>query len=372
MAEKADPDAAVKLESKPATLTTFWANNQTAQKKNKGQKRTPQALPTQESSGEDIKQKTERKRQRKKEAKGEAISPVPFLSLGRMVPGPGEEYGEEDYVLLPDVFGDMGKKKSKQSLKPSLPSPKEAESQKGEKQSKDPAPVKARAPDNEERGEGLNQPVEKGKRWADWMEEDKAEAARARAELNEEKQRWRAQLREEEVVNLDAPSGKTVMELLAKREAQGKREEQPKLGAGPLGEGLVKTALPKEVSPSLKTGKEGKGVPDSAMEMALKIKDPIIQANVACTLHLTRTGATGSKDSDSTTEDKEEERVSAKEERARKKEERVKKKGKKEKGIKRTDSRGRGRRKRLNGRRGWKRLKKGGLRKRRDQCLTLR
>jgi hypothetical protein len=181
-----------------------------------------------------------------------------------MVPGPGEEYGEEDYVLLPDVFGDMGKKKGKQSPKPSLPSPKEAESRKGEKQSKDPAPVKARAPDNEERGKGLNQPVEKGRRWTDWMEEDKAEAARARAKLDKEKQRWRAQLREEEVLNLDAPSGKTVMELLAEREAQSEQEEQPKLGASPLGEGLVKTVLPKEVSPSLEMGKEGKGTLDPA------------------------------------------------------------------------------------------------------------
>jgi hypothetical protein len=135
MAKKADPDGAVKLRSEPATLTTFWANNQTAPKKDEGRKRSPQALPTEESSGEVSKEKAEGKRQRKKGAKGEAISSVPFLSLGHMVPGPGEEYGEEDYVLLPDVFGDMGKNKSKQSPKPSLPSPKEAESQKGEKQS---------------------------------------------------------------------------------------------------------------------------------------------------------------------------------------------------------------------------------------------
>jgi hypothetical protein len=70
MAEKADPNGAVELKSKPATLTTFWANNQTAPKKDEGQKRTSQALPTRESSGEDSEQKAERKRQRKKEAKG--------------------------------------------------------------------------------------------------------------------------------------------------------------------------------------------------------------------------------------------------------------------------------------------------------------
>jgi hypothetical protein len=51
MAEKADPDGAVKLKSEPATLTTFWANTQTAPKEDEGQKRSPQALPTKESSG---------------------------------------------------------------------------------------------------------------------------------------------------------------------------------------------------------------------------------------------------------------------------------------------------------------------------------
>jgi hypothetical protein len=124
MAEKADPDGAVKLRSEPATLTRFRANNQMAPKEDEGQKRSPQALPTEESNGEDSEEKAERKRKRKKEAKGEAASPVPFLSLGRAVPGPGEEYGEEDYVLLPDVFGDMGKRKSKPSSKPLLALPK--------------------------------------------------------------------------------------------------------------------------------------------------------------------------------------------------------------------------------------------------------
>jgi hypothetical protein len=176
-----------------------------------------------------------------------------------MVPGPGEEYGEEDYVLLLDVFGDMGKKKSKQSPKPSLPLPKEAESQKGEKQSKDPAPVKARAPDNKERGKGLNQLVEKGKRWADWMEEDEAEAAREKAQLAEERQRWRAKQQEEELLDLDVPSGKTVMELLAERGAQGERKEQPKSGTSPLGEGLAKTMPSKPSEPLFKDGERGEG-----------------------------------------------------------------------------------------------------------------
>jgi phosphoketolase len=160
-----------------------------------------------------------------------------------MVPGPGEEYGEEDYVLLPDVFGDMGKKKSKQPPKPSLPSHKEAEPPKREKPSKERVPFKVSASDNEERGKGLNKPVEKEKRWADVMEEDKAEAARARAELDEKKRRWRARLQEEEVLNLDAPSGKTVMELLAEREAQGERAAQPKAGRILLVKGWLKRPL---------------------------------------------------------------------------------------------------------------------------------
>jgi hypothetical protein len=36
MAKKADPDGAVKSKSEPATLTTFWANNKTAPKKDEG------------------------------------------------------------------------------------------------------------------------------------------------------------------------------------------------------------------------------------------------------------------------------------------------------------------------------------------------
>jgi hypothetical protein len=193
-------------------------------------------------------------------------------------------------------------------------------------------------PDNEERGKRLNKPVEKEKRWADVMEEDEAKTARARAELDEERQRWRSRLQGEEVLNLDAPSSKTVMELLAEREAQSERAEQPKAGTKPLGEGLVKPVLPKEGSPSLKTGEEGEGERDEAMEMALKIKDPKVQATVARALNTTRLGTTESKDSESTTDKEEEERVSAKEERARKKAKRAKKKSKKAKGIKRADS----------------------------------
>lgn len=78
------------------------------------------------------------------------------------------------------------------------------------------------------------------------------------------------------------------------------------------------------------------------MEMALRIKDPAIQAlltvTVARTYNKTRLGTIGLKDSDSTTKDEEEQRVSAKEERARKKEELVKRKGSKGKGTKRADS----------------------------------
>jgi hypothetical protein len=255
-----------------------------------------------------------------------------------MVPGPGEEYGEEDYVLLPDVFGDMGKRQSKQPLKPSLPLHKEAGPQEREKPAKELASLKARVSGIEEGGRGLHEPRQKEKSWADQMEEDEAEAERARAEIEEEKRKWRARLHEEEVLNLDAPSGKTVMELLAEKEAQHGRAEPPKAGVSPLGEGLVKTAPPKGVSPSSTTGKEGESAPDEAMEMALKIKDPAIQARVTRVLNTTRRGSTGSKESESTTEEDEEERVSAKAERARKKEEQVKKKNKKEKGIKRGDS----------------------------------
>jgi hypothetical protein len=306
MAEKADPDGAVKLRSEPATLTTFWANNQTAPKEDKGQKRLPQALPTEESSGEDSEEKAERKRKRKKEAKGEAISPVPFLSLGRAVPGPGEEYGEEDYVLLPDVFGDMGKRKSKPSSKPSLPSPRGAEAQKGEKQGQELVLFEARASDNEEEDKGLNRRGEKGKRWADWIEADEAEIAREKAQLAEERERWRASQQEEEVINLDAPAGKTVLELLAEREVQGQRQELPKSTASPLGEGLAKTAPSKGFVPYVKKGKESKGGPDAAMEMALRVKDPAIQATLTRTLTKSRLGATEPQTSDSTTEEEEE------------------------------------------------------------------
>jgi hypothetical protein len=338
MAEKANPDGAMKLKTELATLTTFWANNQTTPKADEGQMRSPQALPTKVSSGEDSKEKAERKRKRKKEAPEEAIRPVHFLSMGRMVPGPREEYGKEDYVLLLDVFGDMTKKQCKQPLKPSLPLHKEAGPQEREKPAKELASFKARISGIEEGRRGLHEPRQKEKSWADQMEEDEAEAERARAEIEEDRRTWRARLHEEEVSNLDAPSGKTVMELLAEKEAQRARAEPPKAGISPLGERLGKTAPPKGVSPSLKTGKEQESAPDEAMEMALKIKDPAIQARVTRVLNTTCHGSTGSKESGSTTEEDEEERVSAKAERARKKEERVEKKNRKEKGIKRGDS----------------------------------
>jgi hypothetical protein len=144
------------MRSEPATLKTFWANSKTAPKKDEGQKRPPQALITEESSGEDSADEAERKRRDKKGAKGKAVHPLPFLSLGRTVPGPGEEYGAEDYVLLPDVFGNMGGKKSKPLPKPSLPLPKEAAAQKGEKPDTGPSAVKLRAPDNEAGGQGIS------------------------------------------------------------------------------------------------------------------------------------------------------------------------------------------------------------------------
>jgi hypothetical protein len=55
------------------------------------------------------------------------------------------------------------------------------------------------------------------------------------------------------------------MELLAEKEAQSQREEQPKKGRSPLDVGFMKTAR--------------KGNPDAAMEMALQVKDPLIQAD---------------------------------------------------------------------------------------------
>jgi hypothetical protein len=227
-------------------------------------------------------------------------------------------------------------RRGKQPPKPSLPSHKEAEPPNEEKPSKELVSFKKRAPGDEEMGKRLNKPAEKEKRWADVMEEDEAEAAQARAELEEERRKWRARLHEDEVLNLDAPSEKTVMELLAEKEARGEQTEQPKARANPLGEGLIKTAPPLQVSPSLKAGTEGGSAQDEAMEMALRIKAPKIQATVARALNTTRLGTTGSKDSDSLTDEEEKERVSAKEERARKKAERTKKKGKKAKRIKRS------------------------------------
>jgi hypothetical protein len=94
-----------------------------------------------------------------------------------------------------------------------------------------------------------------------------------------------------------------------KKRDQRKEEGQSKLGKSPLGEGLIKTAK--------------KSGPDVAMEMALKVEDPLVQANVARTLRLNR-GETDSKGSDSTLEEEEggddKERGSAKKEHAKEKE----------------------------------------------------
>jgi hypothetical protein len=259
---------------------------------------------------------------------------VPFLSLGRAVPGPGEEYGEEDYVLLLDVFGDMAKRKSKPSSKPSLPSPAGA---KGAKQGQELVLFEARASNDEKEDKGLNRQRERGERWADWIEADEAEIAREKAQLAEERERWRASQQEEEVLNLDAPTGKTVLELLAEREVQDQRQQPPTSKASPLGEGLVKTASSSAFVPYVKKGKESKGGPDAAMEMALRVKDPAIQATLTRTLTKTRLGATEPHAGDSTTED-EEEPGDTKEERAKKERESTKKKHSKGKGTKRADS----------------------------------
>jgi hypothetical protein len=163
------------------------------------------------------------------------------------------------------------------------------------------------------------------------------------------------------------------MELLAEKEAQDGQKEQPKLGVCLLGEGLVKTAPSKEVSPYLKTGKEMKGVPNPAMEMAMQIRDPVIRANMARTLCVIRMSATGPRDSDSSTEDEEEDRASEQGERVKEKE-RVKKKGKTGKGITRSEPRRRewNQRRRLNGRRRRGVLKKQEGMKRGSQRLTSR
>jgi hypothetical protein len=122
-----------------------------------------------------------------------------------------------------------GKSRATEPPKPSLPLHKEAGPQQREKPVKELASFKARISGIEEGRRGLHEPRQKEKSWADQMEEDEAEAERARAEIEEEKRKWRARLHEEEVLNLDAPSGKTVMELLAerKRSASGRSHQRP-------------------------------------------------------------------------------------------------------------------------------------------------
>jgi hypothetical protein len=231
----------------------------------------------------------------------------------------------------------MGKRKSKPSSKPSLPSPRGAEAQKGAKQGQELVLFEARASNDEKEDKGLNRQGERGEQWADWIEADEAEIARKKAQLAEERERWRASQQEEEVLNLDAPTGKTVLELLAEREVQDQRQEPPTSKASPLKEGLVKTPPSSAFVPYVKKGKESKGGPDAAMEMALRVKDLAIQATLTRTLTKTWLGATEPQTSDSTTED-EEEPEDTKEERTKKEGESTKKKHSKGKGTKRADS----------------------------------
>jgi hypothetical protein len=72
-----------------------------------------------------------------------------------------------------------------------------------------------------------------------------------------------------------------------KKKGQKKEGERSRSGKSPLGEGMAKN-----------------GGPDVPMKMALEIPDPLVQANVARTLRLTR-GKADSKDSNFTTEDEE-------------------------------------------------------------------
>jgi hypothetical protein len=111
----------------------------------------------------------------------------PFYRWGRTVPGPGEEYGAEDYVLLPDVFGDMGGKKSKPSPKPSLPLPKEVAAQKGEKPDTGPSVIVFCAPDSEAWGQGVSQKRDKEKRWARWRKMRPSSRGRRRVWPKKEK-----------------------------------------------------------------------------------------------------------------------------------------------------------------------------------------
>jgi hypothetical protein len=78
----------------------------------------------------------------------------------------------------------------------------------------------ARASNDEEEDKGFTRQGERGEQWADWIEADEAKIAREKAQLAKERERWRASQQEEEVLNLDAPTGKTVLELLAEREVQ--------------------------------------------------------------------------------------------------------------------------------------------------------
>jgi hypothetical protein len=276
MAEKAEPDGTVKIRAELPTSTTFWANHKTAPKKDEGQKRPPQTLATEESSGEDSEEKAERKRQRKKGAQGEAINPNPFLSLGRTVSGPGEEYGKEENVLLPDVFGDM-MNKGKKSSKPSLPLPKELAPKEGKKENQAPK-EKARGSPVVGRRTTLNEAATKVETekssWADLVDDElglNAPAKRLALELLEEK----GDTRRGEGAADNGGGRAGSWGAIGRKEATrvGKRTVEA------LGVELKGTSLRGEKL-SLNSGKEKetKEAPDSAMQMALQIPHPLIQA----------------------------------------------------------------------------------------------
>jgi hypothetical protein len=95
-----------------------------------------------------------------------------------------------------------------------------------------------------------------------------------------------------ELRRANGKDGDGALSLLAKKEAQSKREEKPKKGRSPLDADFMKTVK--------------KGGPDAAMEMALQVKDPLIQANLTRILRVTRGEETRSSNSDSPTKDEEE------------------------------------------------------------------
>jgi hypothetical protein len=141
MAEKARPDRTVRLRSEPATLTTFWANSKTAPKKDEGQKRQPQALITEESSGEDSANEAERKRQDKKGAKGEAVHPLPFLSLGRTVLEQGRNMEQRTTFPFQMSSATGGARRASSRQRPPCPCPRKLQHRRGRSQTKGRSPL---------------------------------------------------------------------------------------------------------------------------------------------------------------------------------------------------------------------------------------